>query len=255
MKRNSLPALLQRASIATTITELGTLSGSCASTPSHAAFLSATPSTLTYAPAVAVHLPPSTSASACPSPPLPSGANDNSQGTNVHLDIPAPHALGTGYIHIPIAIPASVVSPSPPEPKSGIEEVDDKDVIAEEDKSVHSVRVLSFDTPHPLSLQASLDPSIRRFSQSSLARCVDLMIRAQDHVFPCPRTERKQVTSLTNNPFHPKSLTTLCRVVPSDPPSYSSLKVEPANMIYQKRPFNSSLLIRRLLPKTHEPTT
>lgn len=93
-----------------TVTTTGTLSGSGTSTPAHAALLAATASTLTYAPAVAVHIPPSATPSAV------GVANGNQldvvSHSEVHLPIPPPHALGGEYINIPLAEMVDVVNPS-----------------------------------------------------------------------------------------------------------------------------------------------
>lgn len=101
-------ATIRPISMATTntVTTTGTFSGSGTSTPAHAALLAATTSTLTYAPAVAVRIPPS-------SPPSAVGASsevhameavaETNNHSEVHLPIPPPHALGSEYVNIPLA--------------------------------------------------------------------------------------------------------------------------------------------------------
>lgn len=92
-------------SMATTTTN-GTLSGSGTSTPAHAALLAATASTLTYAPAVAVHIPPSSTPSALG---VANGVHvmeyetENMGRSEIHLPLPPPHALGGEYVNIPLA--------------------------------------------------------------------------------------------------------------------------------------------------------
>lgn len=88
-------------SMATTTTN-GTLSGSGTSTPAHAALLAATASTLTYAPAVAVHIPPSSTPSALGFHAKEYEA-ENMGRSEIHLPIPPPHALGGEYVNIPLA--------------------------------------------------------------------------------------------------------------------------------------------------------
>jgi hypothetical protein len=89
-----------------TVTTTGTLSSSGTSTPAQAALFAATTSTFTYAPAVTVHIPPSSPPSAVG---VTSGAHAQESETEiigrseVHLPIPPPHAFGAEHVSIPLA--------------------------------------------------------------------------------------------------------------------------------------------------------